>query len=90
MSRLITQLRRALLEVNGEKPLVKTMWPSDYRCGSVYSIKGQAYSITRYMRVADQQVVEVWGRAIDTVARPVQHDVIQRSTLSTTASLDHR
>ncbi len=90
MNRFVEQLRSTVLKMRREQPLIQTMWPGDYRRGSVYTMKGQPYYITRYVRNADQQAVEVWGRPLSTAPNSMQHEVGQPSTLTPTASLDYR
>jgi hypothetical protein len=55
---------RGWWRLQGERPLIITFWPSDYRRGSIHEIEGQNYYITRYFRAIDGRFFEVWGRRI--------------------------
>ncbi len=48
----------------GERVLLITFWPQDYRRGTVYPANRPTYRITRYTHAADQRLFEVWGQPL--------------------------
>ena len=48
----------------GERVLLTTFWPQDYRRGTVYAVNRATYRITHYTHAADECVFEVWGQPL--------------------------
>ncbi len=61
---MIDRLRRRSWHRQGQRMLLTTFWPQDYRRGAVYPVNRPTYRITRYTRAADQRLFEVWGRPL--------------------------
>ena len=53
--------RRAWWRWQGERPLLTTFWPQDYKRGTNYHLGDHVYRITRYARAVDPRFFEVWG-----------------------------
>lgn len=67
---MLAQIKRLLCQVRGEKMILVAFWPHDYALGQVYTVGGDQYRITRYIRSQDQRFFEVWGTL---VAAPLGH-----------------
>ena len=55
---------RVWYQLHGERRLLTTFWPQDYRPGATYTLDGQTYRITRYRHAADYRFYEIWGVVI--------------------------
>ena len=62
---LVAQLRQQWWRYRGERPLLVTFWPQDFRRHSTHPLDGQHYQITRYVRASDPRFFEVWGRFVE-------------------------
>ena len=70
---MLTEIRRLLCKCRGEELLLVAFWPRDYALHKVYTVGGQEYRITRYLRATDQRFFEVWGKAATArVGAPLQ------------------
>ncbi len=56
---LVDWTRRHYRHARGERVLLITFWPQDYRRGTVYPVSHPTYRITRYVHAADQHLFEV-------------------------------
>ncbi len=61
---MFDRTRRHYRHSRGERMLLTTFWPQDYRRGSVYPVNQSTYRITRYVPAADQHMFEVWGQPL--------------------------
>ena len=61
---LLTWCHRAWRRWQGEKILLTTFWPNDYRRGALVKIDGRCYRVTRYFHADDPRFFEVWGKAL--------------------------
>ncbi len=58
------QVRRRYCYLRGERLLLTTFWPQDYRRGTVYTLNNGTYRITRYFHATDDRFFEVWAEPI--------------------------
>jgi hypothetical protein len=61
---MIDRLRRRSWHRQGQRMLLTTFWPQDYRRGAVYPANCPTYRITRYVHAADHRLFEVWGQPL--------------------------
>ena len=61
---MFDRIRRHYYHRRGERVLVTTFWPQDYRRGTVYAVNRATYRITHYTHAADECVFEVWGQPL--------------------------
>jgi hypothetical protein len=64
----VRRYRGGWWRLQGERMLLTTFWPQDYRWGTTYRIGEQDYQIRRYVRGDDPRYFEVWGRVVSQVA----------------------
>jgi hypothetical protein len=61
---MFDRIRRHYYHLRGERVLLTTFWPQDYRRGTVYPVNHPTYRITRYTHATDQRMFEVWGQPL--------------------------
>jgi len=82
-SRVFQQWRRAWYRWRGERVVLITFWPGDYRLGDDHTVAGRRYRITRYVRATQQDTrfFEVWGQALDAASAIPSSVLVQTDTV---------
>jgi hypothetical protein len=77
-----SRLRRFWYHLRGERAILTTFWPQDYRRRELYMLGSQGFQITRYLRAADPGFYEVWGRPTLTTPPARLRHQLRAATLS--------